>query len=207
MAEVMTKEASSILREGANGVQQVSLSAEMLSKGILQLEGEVNSTMASEFAGKLLYMESNPNIRTINVLINSYGGSVIDGFSIYDQMQRTTKPVNVVCSAAAYSMGAILLCGGPAGRRYILPHAQVMIHEPLIPQTGGSCTTIVKTAESIKQTKQDLVDVLVKHTGKTTEEIAEAISYDHFLSAAESVEFGICDQILTDSVASLIDVL
>lgn len=196
----------SVLREGADGLKEISSGAEALSKGLIRLSGEVNSFMADAFTEKLIYAENNPDIATINIIINSPGGSVPDGLAIYDQIQDVKKPLNVICTASAYSMGAILLCGGPAGHRYILPHSKVMIHEPLIPQTGGNCTAIVKTAESIKQTKQDLIDILAKHTGKTVEEITEAISYDHFLTAEESIEFGLCDKILADPIASLIDV-
>lgn len=206
MNSIMSPGNFSVLREGSDGLKEISSVAEALSKGIVRVSGEVDSVMADGITEKLIYVENNPDIRAVNIIINSPGGSVPDGLAIYDQMQNVKKPLNVICTASAYSMGAILLCGGPKGHRYILPHSKVMIHEPLIPQTGGNCTAIVKTAESIKQTKQDLIDILAKHTGKTAEEITEAISYDHFLTAEESIEFGLCDKILTDSIASLVDV-
>ena len=162
----------------------------------LFLTGEVTSEMANTFVSELLYLaQSN---EPIDIYINSPGGSVNAGLVIYDVIQSCEGkiPINMYCVGSASSMGAVILAGGQKGRRYILPHSKVMIHEPLISGgMGGSATTIKKTAESILETKAITNGILAKHTGKTVEEIDEATSFDNFMNADEAIAFGLCDEI------------
>ena len=115
---------------------------------------------------------------------------------IYDIIQSYPYELRIVCIGLAASMGAILLAGGRKGKRFILPHSKVMIHEPLITKGfGGSATSIEQKAKTILEVKRELNEILAKHTGKTLEEINKATAFDNFMSAEEAVEFGICDAI------------
>ncbi|MCF0128158.1 MAG: ATP-dependent Clp protease proteolytic subunit, partial [Pseudobutyrivibrio sp.] len=132
----------------------------------------------------------------ITIYINSPGGEINAGLMIYDAINACSVPVNVVCTGLCASMAAILLTGGNEGRRYILPHSNVMIHEPLIAGgLGGSATSIKNISESIQNTKEIINDILQKHTGRTKEEIEEATSFDNYMNAEEAIKFGLCDAI------------
>ena len=159
------------------------------------LEREIDDEMAAGFFKQVMHLAKKPG--PIKVYIFSSGGSVTAGKAIYDVMQCCGEEVHTYCIGAAASMAAILLAAGTKGHRYILPHAEVMIHEVLVPGgVGGSATNIRKISESIDATKQVMNGILAKHTGKSIEEIDEATSYDHFMTAEESIEFGICDHII-----------
>lgn len=182
--------------ESYGGIREVSLWSKHFSNRKLFLTGEVTSEMANTFVSELLYLaQSN---EPIDIYINSPGGSVNAGLVIYDVIQSCEGkiPINMYCVGSASSMGAVILAGGQKGRRYILPHSKVMIHEPLISGgMGGSATTIKKTAESILETKAISNGILAKHTGKTVEEIDKATSFDNFMNADEAIAFGLCDEI------------
>lgn len=182
--------------ESSNGIREVSLRTKHLTNRKLFLTGEVTDEMAVNFASELLYLmeEDGP----VDIYINSPGGSVNAGLAIYDTIQACVNKmhINMYCIGMAASMAAVILAGGPKGRRYILPHSKMMIHEPLLSQGGGgSASSIKKTAESIIETKDILNGILSKHTGKSIEEIDEATSFDNFMNAEEAIEFGLCDEI------------
>jgi ATP-dependent Clp protease protease subunit len=182
--------------ETYQGVREVSLLSKHFTNRKLFLTGEVTSDMANNFVSELLYLAQKND--PIDIYINSPGGSVNAGLVIYDVIQSCEGkiPINIYCIGSASSMGAVILAGGQKGRRYILPHSKVMIHEPLISGgMGGSATTIKKTAESILETKAITNGILAKHTGKTVEEIDEATSFDNFMNAEEAIAFGLCDEI------------
>lgn len=186
----------SIEVEGAHGTREVSLSTHLLMGRKVFLTGEIEMEMASAFAAQLLYLESESE-EPVTIYINSPGGEVNAGLLIYDVIQGTSMEVNLVCMGMAASMAAIILCGGQKGRRYILPHSKVMIHEPLLSKgVGGSATSIRHISESIIETRDMLSDILAKHTGKAVEEINEAISFDNFMDAQKAIEFGLCDSIV-----------
>lgn len=182
--------------ESCNGIREISLRTKHFTNGKLFLTGEVTDEMANNFVSELLYLVEKGD--PINIYINSPGGSVNAGLVIYDVIQACSDKIeiNMYCIGKAASMGAVILAGGQKGRRYILPHSKVMIHEPLISGgMGGSATSIKKTADSILETKAITNGILAKHTGKTMEEIDEATSFDNFMNAQEAIEFGICDEI------------
>lgn len=182
--------------ESCNGTREVSLRTRHFSNRKLFLTGEVTEEMANNFVSEFLYLVEKGE--PVDIYINSPGGSVNAGLLIYDVIQSCAEKleINIYCIGMAASMGAIILAGGQKGRRYILPHSKVMIHEPLIAGgMGGSATSIKKTADSILETKAITNGILAKHTGKTVEEIDEATSFDNFMNAKEAVEFGICDEI------------
>lgn len=182
--------------ESSQGTREVSLKTKHFTNRRLFLTGEVTEDMANDFVSQMLYLAENGE--PVDIYINSPGGSVNAGLVIYDVIQACAKKmeINMYCIGMAASMGAVILAGGQKGRRFILPHSKVMIHEPLIAGgMGGSATSIKKTADSILETKAITNGILAEHTGKTIEEIDEATSYDNFMNAKEAIEFGICDEI------------
>lgn len=192
----MTENLSTILIEDYNGAREIKLVTKHLMSRKIFLTGEVNASMANDFASKMLYLTDKNE--PIDIYINSPGGSVDAGLVIYDIIQSCEGkvPINIYCIGTAASMGAILLAGGQKGRRYILPHSKCMIHEPLISGgMGGAATSIKKVADSILETKQIMNKILAKHTGKTEEEIDEATAFDNYMNAEEAIAFGLCDEV------------
>lgn len=142
-----------------------------------------------------MYLEQESSA-PITIYINSFGGEVNAGLMIYDAIQGSHLEVNTVCTGIAASMAAILLAGGKKGKRFILKHSKVMIHEPAITNGfGGSATSIKNISESILETREILSEILAKHTGKSIAEIYEAISFDNFMNADKAIEFGLCDEV------------
>ncbi|MCR5774239.1 MAG: ATP-dependent Clp protease proteolytic subunit [Lachnospiraceae bacterium] len=189
----------SIEVESAHGTREVSLSTRHLMDRIVFLSGEIDEDMANSFLSQLLFLEGSGD-EPITVYINSHGGLVDAGLMIYDAIQGSDLKINIVCTGIAASMAAIILAGGQKGRRYILRHSKVMIHEPLISGgVGGSATSIKNISESILETKRIANGILARHTGKTPDEINEATTFDNYMNAEEAVAFGICDRI-TESI-------
>ena len=180
--------------ETSNGVHGVELQTSHFDDRRLFITGEVTDQMAIDFVSEILYLAKKD--KPVTMYINSPGGSVNAGLVIYDAIQKAPFPIDMYCIGMAASMGAIILAGGQKGRRFILPHSKVMIHEPLITGgMGGSATSIKKTADSILETKKITNTILAKHTGKSLKEIDKATSFDNFMNAEEAVKFGICDEI------------
>ncbi len=186
-----------IERESANGIEQVSLATGHFSNRKIFLFGEVGDEMLHSFTLQIMSLMEDSQSE-INIYINSPGGEVNAGLAIYDLIRSCTAPINMYCIGMAASMGAVIFSGGPRGRRYILPHSKVMIHEPLIPRgVGGSASSIKSTADSILQTKELINGILAQNTGRTMEEIDKATDHDNFMTADEAIEFGLCDRIIT----------
>lgn len=187
----------SVEEESCNGIREISLQTKHFTNRRLFLTGEVTENMADNFVSSMLYLAQTDE--PIYIYIDSPGGSVRAGLVIYDVIQSLEDkvPIYMHCIGNAASMGAVILAGGQKGRRYILPNSKTMIHEPLLASGMGatSATAIKKTADSILETKAIINGILAKHTGRTLEEINEATSFDNFLNAEESVEFGLVDEI------------
>ena len=182
--------------KSSNGITLVPDEALLFTSRKVFIEGEINSASACEFARKImLLLENDPNAG-IDVYIDSPGGEVSAGLMMYDVIKGLTVPVRMFCIDMAASMAAIILAGGQKGRRFILPHSKVMIHEPLIAGgMGGSATSIKRTAESIMETKRITVELLAADTGKSEKEVEAAVSFDNYMNAQEAVAFGICDAV------------
>lgn len=181
--------------ESANGTREVALVTRHLMNRKIFLTGQIDNQMANDFVSQFMYLESESS-DPITIYINSPGGEVNAGLLIYDVLQGTNLQVNMVCVGIAASMAAVLLAGGQEGRRYILPHSKVMIHEPLLMNgVGGSATSIKHISESILETKDMVNGILAEHTGKSLEEINEATRYDNYMNADEAIEFGMCDSV------------
>lgn len=186
--------------ESLHGTKEVSLVTRNLKDRRIFLKGEINSEAANRFLLQFMYLEEEAN-EPIVIFINSPGGEVDAGLMIYDLIRGSRNEVITVCMGMAASMAATIFAGGRKGRRYILKHSRVMIHEPLIANgVGGSASSIRNISESIMNTRDILNGILAEHTGKTPEEINQATEFDNFMNAEEAVEFGICDKIIENPV-------
>ena len=181
----------------AAGSTWIDVESRLLPMGKLFITGEIKSETACGFIQELMYLKSEKLKDPIRIYINSPGGEVNAGLMIYDALKGFEGEFEMYCMGMAASMAAIILAGGQKGRRYILPHSKVMIHEPLIAGgVGGSATSIQRTAESIMETKRVSVELLAADTGKEIKEVEAAIAFDNYMNAEEAVEFGICDMII-----------
>ena len=179
--------------------RQMTLGDLLLENRIIFLQGEIHDGNANELVMKMLYLQSENRRKDINFYINSPGGSVSATLAIYDTMQILSCPVTTYCVGLAASGGAVLLAGGTAGKRYILPHAKVMIHQPY-GQVGGQVSDIEIQADEILKTREVLNRVLSDHTGKNIKTIAKDTDRDYYMSAEEAKEYGIVDEVITKPV-------
>ncbi|MCH5195640.1 MAG: ATP-dependent Clp protease proteolytic subunit [Oscillospiraceae bacterium] len=180
--------------EDSNGMNQLNLLSLHLSRGRLFIDGEIDMNTANRFASAMLHLADMQS--PVDIFINSPGGRVDAGLMMYDIIRSYGRKINMYCTGLAASMGAVLLAGGQRGRRFILPHSRVMIHEPLIAGgLGGSASTIEKTAKNILDIKKQINSILAEHTGKSLSEINKATSADNYMDARQAVDFGICDGI------------
>lgn len=167
----------------------------LLNDRIIVLSDEVNDATASLVVAQLLYLEGQDAEKDISLYINSPGGSVTAGMAIYDTMQYIKCDVSTICIGLAASMGAFLLSSGAKGKRFALPHSEIMIHQP----SGGAqgqATDIKIVADHILRTKQTLNKILAENTGKSIEEIARDTERDNFMTAAEALEYGLVDKVI-----------
>ncbi|MGD9127488.1 MAG: ATP-dependent Clp protease proteolytic subunit [Planctomycetia bacterium] len=175
--------------------RQMTLGDMLLENRIIFLQGEIHDGNANELVMKLLYLQSENRRKDIHFYINSPGGSVSSTLAIYDTMQILSCPVATYCVGLAASGGAVLLAGGTAKKRFALPNAKVMIHQPY-GQVGGQVSDIEIQAQEILKTRETLNQILADHTGKPIEQIAKDTDRDYYMTAAEAVEYGVVDDIL-----------
>ena len=178
--------------------RQMTLGDLLLENRIIFLQGEIHEGNANELVMKMLYLQSENRRKDINFYINSPGGSVSSTLAIYDTMQILSCPVTTFCVGLAASGGAVLLAGGSEGKRFILPHAKVMIHQPY-GQVGGQVSDIEIQADEILKTRDVLNKVLSEHTGQKIKKIAEDTDRDFYMSAEDAKKYGIVDEIITKS--------
>ncbi|GAA4431262.1 ATP-dependent Clp endopeptidase proteolytic subunit ClpP [Bremerella cremea] len=167
----------------------------LLKDRIVFLGTGVNDEVANLIVAQMLFLQSEDPKADINLYINSPGGSVSAGMAIYDTMQFVTCDVATYCIGQAASMGAVLLTAGAAGKRYALPNARVMIHQPLAGMQGTAEDILIHATE-FKRIKQRMNEILLKHTGKPIEQIEADTDRDRFLSAAEAADYGLIDQVV-----------
>ncbi len=184
-----------VTEESGRGERTYDLFSRMLRDRIVFLVGEIDDPVANTIAAQLLYLESEDPERDIYLYINSPGGAVTAGLAIYDTMQYIRADVVTVCIGEAASMGALLLAAGRSGKRFALPHARVMIHQPL-GGYQGSATDIDIYAREILRVREELNDILVKHTGQTLKAIERDTERDRFMTAPMALEYHIIDEIL-----------
>jgi ATP-dependent Clp protease protease subunit len=173
----------------------------LLKDRIIFLQGVIDDTSANLIVAQMLFLQFDEPKADIHLYINSPGGSVTAGLSIYDTMQYVTCDVATYCIGQAASMGAVLLTAGAKGKRNVLPHSRVMIHQPL-GGSQGSTTEILLHVKEIQRLKKVLNEILLKHTGQTLEKIEKDTDRDKFMSAREALEYGVVDNILEQLPAS-----
>ena len=177
------------------GERSYDIFSRLLNDRIIVLSDEVNDATASIIVAQMLYLEGQDPEKDISFYINSPGGSVTAGMAIYDTMQYIKCDVSTICMGMAASMGAFLFSSGAKGKRYILPNAEVMIHQPL-GGAKGQATEILIAADHIKRTKERLNKILAENTGKSIDEIFADTERDNWLTAEEAVEYGLADKII-----------
>jgi ATP-dependent Clp protease, protease subunit len=155
----------------------------------------INDYVANIVTAQLLFLDSTDRSRDIQMYINSPGGGVYAGLGIYDTMQFVTPDIATICTGMAASMGAILMCAGVKGKRSALKHSRVMLHQPS-GGIGGQATDIEITAREIKKTKQELYNIISQHTGKPVDQVAIDCDRDFWMTAEESKEYGLVDEVL-----------
>ncbi len=176
--------------------RQLTLGDLLLENRIILLQGEIHDGNANELVMKLLYLQSENRRKDIHFYINSPGGSVSATLAVYDTMQILTCPVSTYCVGLAASGGAVLLAGGSKGKRFALPHAKIMLHQPY-GQVGGQVSDIEIQAEEILKTRDVLNHILAGHTGQSIDRIAKDTDRDFYMSAEEAKQYGVVDDILT----------
>jgi ATP-dependent Clp protease, protease subunit len=179
--------------------RQMTLGDLLLENRIILLQGEIHDGNANELVMKLLYLQSENRRKDIHFYINSPGGSVSATLAIYDTMEILSCPVATYCVGLAASGGAVLLAGGAKGKRFALPHANVMIHQPF-GQVGGQVSDIEIQAKEILHTREVLNAILANHTGQPIERIAKDTDRDFYMTAQQAKEYGVVDDILTKQI-------
>jgi ATP-dependent Clp protease protease subunit len=186
-----------VVEQTNRGERSYDIYSRLLKDRIIFLGEEVNDVTASLVVAQLLFLESEDPKRDISLYINSPGGSVTAGMAIYDTMQYIKCDVSTICIGMAASMGAFLLAGGTKGKRFALPNAEVMIHQP----SGGArgqATEIEIAAKNILRTRQKLNEILAANTGKPIEVIAVDTERDNYMTAEEAVAYGLIDSVITN---------
>ena len=185
-----------VIENSGRGERAYDIYSRLLKERIIFLGDEIDDATASLVVAQLLYLESVDPKADISLYINSPGGSVSAGMAIYDTMQFIQCDVSTICVGMAASMGAFLLAGGAKGKRFALPNAEVMIHQPL-GGTSGQATDVQIAAEHILQTKQKLCRLLSENTGKSVDQIAADCERDNWKTAQEALEYGLVDKVVT----------
>ena len=185
-----------VVEQTSRGERSYDIYSRLLKDRIIFLGEEVNSTSASIVVAQLLFLEAEDPDKDIQLYINSLGGSVTAGWAIYDTMQYIKCDVSTICIGMAASMGAFLLAGGAKGKRYALPNAEIMIHQPL-GGAQGQATEIEIAAKHILQTKERLNKILAANTGQPLEVVAADTERDNWKTAEEAKEYGLIDYVIT----------
>jgi len=184
-----------VVEQTARGERAYDIYSRLLKERVVFVVGPVEDHMANLVVAQLLYLESENPDKDIHLYINSPGGAVTSGLSIYDTMQFVNCDVSTICVGQAASMGALLLAGGEKGKRFALPHSRVMVHQPSAGYQGQATDISIHTAE-VLELKRRLNEIFSKHTGQSVEQIEKDLERDRFLSAESAVEYGIIDTVL-----------
>ncbi|CRZ19826.1 ATP-dependent Clp endopeptidase proteolytic subunit ClpP [Kingella kingae] len=187
-----------VIEQSGRGERAFDIYSRLLKERIIFLVGPVNDQTANLVVAQMLFLESENPDKDIYFYINSPGGSVTAGMSIYDTMKFIKPDVQTLCLGQAASMGAFLLSAGTKGKRFALPNSRVMIHQPLISGgLGGQASDIEIHARELLKLKEKLNQMLAEHTGKTLAEVERDTDRDNFMSAQEAMEYGLIDKVIT----------
>lgn len=186
-----------VVEQTSKGERSYDIYSRLLADRIIILGDEVTDEVAQSVVSQLLFLEAEDPDKDICLYINSPGGSVTAGYAIYDTMQLIKCDVSTICMGMAASFGAFLLAGGTKGKRYALPNAEIMIHQPLSSGIQGQATDIEIAARNMMKTKERLTRILAENCGKTVEEVLRDTERDNFMTAQEAKEYGLIDAIIT----------
>jgi ATP-dependent Clp protease protease subunit len=186
-----------VIEQSSRGERAYDIYSRLLKDRIIFMGEQVHDSMANTVIAQMLFLESEDPEKDINLYINSPGGSVTAGLAIYDTMQYIRPNVATICMGQATSMGALLLAAGARGKRYALPHARIMIHQPL-GGAQGQATDIDIQAKEIMKIKILIHQILARHTGQSLERIRTDTERDFFMDSQESVEYGLIDKVITE---------
>jgi ATP-dependent Clp protease protease subunit len=184
-----------VVEQTARGERSFDIYSRLLKERVIFLVGPVEDYMANLVVAQLLFLESENPEKDVHLYINSPGGSVTAGLAIYDTMRFIRPDVSTMCIGQAASMGALLLAGGAAGKRYCLPHSRMMIHQPL-GGFQGQATDVEIHAREILHIREQLNEILARHTGQPVEKVAEDTERDRFMGPEAAVEYGLIDKVL-----------
>ena len=186
-----------VVEQTARGERAYDIYSRLLKDRLIFIVGGVEDHMANLIVAQLLYLESENADKDIHLYINSPGGSVTAGLSIYDTMQFINCDVSTICCGQAASMGALLMAGGAKDKRYALPHSRIMVHQP---SAGfqGQATDISIHAKEVLALKTRLNEIMAKHTGQAIKKIEQDLERDNFMSASEALEYGLVDTVLAE---------
>jgi len=184
-----------VVEQTARGERAYDIYSRLLKERLIFIVGPVEDQMANLIVAQLLYLESENPDKDIQLYINSPGGSVTSGLSIYDTMQFVNCDISTICIGQAASMGALLLAGGANGKRYALPHSRIMVHQP---SAGfqGQATDIEIHAKEVLELKRRLNEIMARHTGQTVKQIEKDLERDNFMGGKEAVKYGLIDALL-----------
>jgi len=184
-----------VIEKSGRGERAYDIYSRLLKDRIIFIGSEINDQVANAIIAQLLFLEKEDSTKDIDLYINSPGGSVIDGLAIYDTMQLIKPQISTICVGLAASMGAVLLAGGSAGKRYALPNAKIMIHQPW-GGFRGQASDIEIHAREMLNTKKRLTELLAKHTGQTIKTVEKDTDRDTFFTAEDAKKYGLIDQII-----------
>jgi len=185
-----------VIEQTGRGERGMDIYSRLLRERIIFIGTAIDDHIASLTIAQLIFLEAEDSEKDINLYINSPGGSVTAGLAIYDTMKYIKPDVSTICVGMAASMGAILLAGGAAGKRTSLPHAKILIHQPWIGGLQGQTSDIEIHAREMLKTRDTLYKILAEHTGKSFEQITKDCDRDYFLTAEESKEYKLIDNVL-----------
>ena len=185
-----------VVEQSAHGERSYDIFSRLLNDRIIVLSEDVNDTTASLVVAQLLYLEGQDPDKDISLYINSPGGSISAGMAIHDTMQYIKCDVSTICMGMAASMGAFLLASGTKGKRFALPNAEIMIHQPLMQGLQGQATDIKIHADHLVRTKEKMNTLLSQYTGQPLEKVMQDTERDNFLSAQQAAEYGLIDAVI-----------
>ena len=186
-----------VIEQTPRGERAFDIYSRLLKDNVIFAVGPIEDHMANLIIAQMLFLESENPSKDVSLYINSPGGSITSGLSIYDTMQFIKPDVSTICVGQAASMGAILLAGGTKGKRYSLPNSRMMIHQP-ISGFQGQASDIDIQAKEILKLRQRLNEILSTHTGKSEQQIASDTDRDNFMKASEALEYGLIDTVLSN---------
>jgi len=189
-----------VVEQTSRGERSYDIYSRLLRDRIVMIGSVIDDSVANSVMAQMLFLESDNPDTDIILYLNTLGGSVSAGLAIYDTMQYIKADVQTWCLGRAYSMGAILLAAGAPGKRYALPHAKALIHQPMASGIGGQASDISIHAKEILQERDRLYSILAVHTGQDLEKIAADADRDFYMTAEEALEYGIVDQVVSQRV-------